>query len=106
MMQFYNRYQTFLVEGEQTTVPFVTLPRRSSDQNYIYKKNKSRLDKISFEKYGTPTFGWLIMMANPKYGGLEWNINDGDPIVIPFPLVQALQDYKSALDTHFFYYGR
>jgi hypothetical protein len=105
-MQFYNRYQTFLVEGQQTTVPFVTMPKRSSDQSYIYKKNRSRLDKISFEKYGTPTFGWLIMMANPKYGGLEWNIKDGDPITIPFPLVQALQDYKSALDTHFFYYGR
>lgn len=105
-MQFYNRYQTFLVEGQQTTVPFVVLPKRSSDQSYIYKKNRSRLDKISFEKYGTPTFGWLIMMANPKYGGLEWNIKDGDPITVPFPLVQALQDYKSALDTHFFYYGR
>jgi hypothetical protein len=27
-------------------------------------------------------------------------------LTIPYPLVAALQDYKSALDTHFFYYGR
>lgn len=37
-MQFYNRYQTFLVEGQQTTVPFVTLRKNSSDQKYIFKK--------------------------------------------------------------------
>jgi len=105
-MQYYDRYQTFLVEGQQTTVPFVRIPKRTSDQSYIYKVNKSRLDKISFEKYGSPAFGWLIMAANPKYGGLEWNIGDSDVITIPFPLTQALQDYKSALDTHFFYYVR
>lgn len=105
-MQYYNRYKTFLVEGEQTTVPFVTLPGRTSDQKFIFKKNRSRLDKISNEKYGTPTFGWLIMLANPKYGGLETNINDNDVLTIPYPLVAALQDYKSALDTYFFYYGR
>jgi hypothetical protein len=46
------------------------------------------------------------MMANPLYGGLETNIPDGTILVIPFPLVAALQDYKSALDTHIFYYGR
>ena len=105
-MQFYNRYQTFLVEGQQTTVPFVTLPKRSSDQSYIYKKNRSRLDKISFEKYGTPYFGWLILAANPMYGGLEQNIPDGTILIIPYPLTASLQDYKAALDTHIFYYGR
>lgn len=105
-MEFYNRYQQFLIDGKQTMVPFVKLPSRSSDQRYIYKKNRSRLDKISLEKYGSPTFGWLIMLANPQYGGLETNINDNDVLTIPYPLVAALQDYKTALDTYFFYYGR
>jgi hypothetical protein len=72
----------------------------------LYVKNKSRLDKISYEKYGAPYFGWLIMTANPIFGGLESNIPDGTILIIPFPLVAALQDYKSALDTHIFYYGR
>lgn len=105
-MDYYNRYDSFLLNGVQTVVPFLTLPQRTSDQKYIFRANQSRLDKISYEKYGTPYFGWLIQMANPLYGGLESNIPDGTILIIPFPLVAALQDYKSALDTHIFYYGR
>jgi len=105
-MDYYNRYDSFLLNGNQTVVPFLTLPQRSSDQKYIFRSNQSRLDKISYEKYGTPYFGWLIQMANPLYGGLESDIPDGTILIIPFPLVAALQDYKSALDTHIFYYGR
>lgn len=105
-MEYYNRYQNFLINGNQTVVPFLKLPQRATDQRYLYVKNKSRLDKISYEKYGAPYFGWLIMTANPLFGGLESNIPDGTILIIPFPLVAALQDYKSALDTHIFYYGR
>jgi hypothetical protein len=46
------------------------------------------------------------MMANPVYGGQEWNINDGSILTIPFPLVASLQDYNNALNNQFFYYGR
>jgi hypothetical protein len=105
-MQYFNRYQNFLINGNQTVVPYVTLPTRTTDQRYIYRENQSRLDKISFEKYGTPYFGWLILVANPIYGGLETNIPDGSVINIPFPLLGALLDYKNAIDTHIFYYGR
>ena len=105
-MEYDNRYQNFLINGNQTVVPYLKLPQRATDQRYLYVKNKSRLDKISYEKYGAPYFGWLIMTANPIFGGLESNIPDGTILIIPFPLVAALQDYKSALDTHIFYYGR
>jgi hypothetical protein len=105
-MQYYNRYQNFLINGQQTVVPFVKLPPKPTDKRYIYKKNVTRLDKISYEYYGTPYFGWLILMANPTFGGLETNIEDGALMFIPYPLITSLQDYKKALDTHFFYYGR
>ena len=105
-MQYYNRYKNFFVNGQQTVVPYVTLPTRPSDQKYIYRTNRSRLDKISFEKYGSPYFGWLILMANPEFGGLETNIPDGTILAIPYPLLGALLDYKNAVDTHIFYYGR
>jgi hypothetical protein len=105
-MQYFNRYQNFLINGNQTVVPYVTLPARTTDQRYIYRENQSRLDKISFEKYGTPYFGWLILVANPIYGGLETNIPDGAVLNIPYPLLAALLDYKNAIDTHIFYYGR
>jgi len=105
-MQYWDRYQNFLINGQQTVVPYVNIGSRTSDQKYVYMKNKTRLDKLSFEKYGTPYFGWIILMANPEFGGLEMNISDGAVLTIPFPLISALQDYKSAIDTHIFYYGR
>jgi hypothetical protein len=104
--QTYDRYGTFLINGQQTVVPYITLPSKTTDKRYIYKVDQSRLDKISQQFYGSPTFGWLILMVNPQYGGQEWNIPDGAILTIPFPLISSLQDYKSQLDLHFFYYGR
>ena len=105
-LQYYNRYNQFLVNGEQNIVPFVKLDTKPSDKNYIYKVGQSRLDKISQQYYGTPFFGWLIQQANPKYSGSEWSIPDGAILTIPFPLLTSLQDYKGALDNHFLYYGK
>jgi len=105
-LKYYNRYSQFVINGEQKVVPFIKLPPKSTDNVFFYKKNVSRLDKISQQYYGALYFGWLIMQANPQFGGLEWNIPDGSILTIPFPLLSSLQDYKGALETHFFYYGR
>ena len=104
--QNYNRYSNFILDGQQTVVPYITLPTNSTDKRYIYKVGQSRMDKVSQQYYGSATFGWLIMQGNPTYGGQEWNIPDGAILTIPFPLVASLQDYKNQLDNHFFYYGR
>jgi hypothetical protein len=105
-MQYWDRYQDFLINGQQTVVPFVTIPSKSTDKRFIYRSGITRLDKLSQEYYNSPYFGWLILTANPQYGGLETNIPDNSLIFIPFPLISSLQDYKSALETYFFYYGR
>jgi len=104
--QYYNRYNNFVINGEQTVVPYINLPSKTTDKRYIYKVGQSRLDKISQQYYDSPTFGWLIMLANPIYGGQEWQIPDGSILTIPFPLVASLQDYNNELNNHFFYYGR
>lgn len=104
--QYYNRYNEFLIDGQQTVVPYVSLPSKTTDKRYIYKVGQSRLDKVSQQYYNTPYFGWLIMIANPIYGGQEWNIPDGTILTIPYPLVASLQDYSSQLNNQFFYYGR
>lgn len=106
MSKYYDRYRNFLINGQQTVVPFIAIPQKNSDKQYIYKENVSRLDKVSLEYYGSPLFNWLILSANPKYGGLENSIPDGAVLTIPFPLVTSLQDYNSALENYFFYYGR
>ena len=67
--QYYNRYSDFLINGEQTVVPFVNLPQKPSDKVFIYKVGKSRLDKTSQEFYNSPVFNWLILQANPQFGG-------------------------------------
>lgn len=105
-LQYFNRYSDFLINGQQTVVPYITLQPKSSDKSHIYIVGQSRLDKISQQYYNTPFFGWLIMTANPQYSGLETNIPDGAVLTIPFPLVASLQDYKNNLNNHFFYYGR
>lgn len=105
-MEYWNRYQDFLINGQQTVVPFVSIPTKSTDKRYIYRSGITRLDKLSQEYYNSPYFNWLILAANPQYGGLETNIPDNTLIFIPFPLISSLQDYKSSLDNHFFYYGR
>jgi len=104
--QYYNRYNEFIINGNQTIVPYITLQSKTTDKRYIYKVGQSRLDKISQQYYGTPFFGWLILMANPTFGGQEWNISDGSILTIPYPLVASLQDYKTQLDNYLFYYGR
>jgi hypothetical protein len=102
----YDRYSTFLINGQQTVVPGIKLNSKGTDKRYVYMVNVSRLDKISQEYYGSPLFGWLILQANPQYGGLEMNIPNNGLLTIPFPLIPSLQDYKALLDNHFYYYGR
>ena len=103
---YYNRYNNFIVNGQQTVVPYIGLPSKSTDKRYIFKVAQSRLDKVSQQFYGSPFFGWLILQANPQFTGLEFNIPDGAILTIPYPLLSSLQDYKSAIDNYFFYYGR
>jgi hypothetical protein len=105
-LQYYNRYSGFLINGNQTVVPFVQIPQKTTDKTYIYKVGKSRLDKVSQDYYATPFFSWLILQANPQYGGLENYIPDGAILIVPYPLLPSLQDYKAALNNHFYYYGR
>jgi hypothetical protein len=103
---YYNRYSEFLLNGEQTVVHYVNIPQKTTDKTFIYKVAQSRLDKVSQQFYNSPYFGWLILQANPQFGGLENNIYDGAILVIPFPLIPSLQDYKGALENYFYYYGR
>ncbi len=105
-LQYYNRYSQFLVNGQQEVVPYISLPSKATDKNYIYRTGQSRLDKISTQYYNSPFFGWLILQANPQYSGSEWSIPDGAILTIPFPLLTSLQDYNNELNNHFFYYGR
>ena len=105
-LEYFNRYQNFLINGQQTVVPYVKVPTKTTDKKFIYKVGMSRLDKVSQQFYDSPFFGWVILAANPEFGGNEFSIPDGSILTIPFPLLASLQDYNNALQTQFYYYGR
>lgn len=103
--QYYNRYQLFEEDGNFQIVPGIELPIKSTDKFITYKKGKHRLDKISQEYYNTPYFGWLILVANPLAGSVEFEIPDNFILRVPTPFVSSLQDYKQVVEKYKLYYG-
>lgn len=105
MPSYFNRYNKFTVDEQSKTLPFVKLPTKGTDKFVEYKVGRSRMDKFSNEYYSSPFYGWLIMLANLEYGGLETNIPDSATIRIPFPLKESLDDYNRAIKDILRYYG-
>lgn len=105
MATYYDRYNSFRSNGEVKPVPGIVIPNSPSDKRITYQVGKTRFDKLSQEYYGNPFDGWLILQANPQFGGLEFLIPDGQLIRIPFPLDSGLQRYTNAVNTHKKLYG-
>ena len=105
MSGYYNRYRKLNNDDTIISPPFVKLDDKSTDTMIIYDIRKTRLDKVSQEYYGVPYYSWLILMANPEYGGLEWNIKDGQAVRIPLPLDATLREYERKLIQRLDYYG-
>lgn len=102
---YFNRYQFFEENGSFRIVPGIEIPIKSTDKYVLYKKTITRLDKISQDYYGTPTFGWLILQANPLAGSIEFEIPDNFLLRVPYPLITTLQDYKRGVELYNLYYG-
>lgn len=96
----YNRYNRFLINGKYEMVPSVPIYSKSTDYMEIYKAGVTRLDLLSNKYYGDPNYDWLIMMANPEYGSMEFNIPDGAILRIPFPLNLTIDAYNRAIDSY------
>lgn len=105
MASYFDRYEKFRYEGEVLPIPYIKIPVESTDKNVIYKLTKTRLDKLSQSYYNNPYHGFLIMLANPQYGGLEFNIKDGDVIRIPYPFDSAIERYINQVDRYKELYG-
>jgi len=106
MAQYFDRYNKFRLNGEVKPLPGIIIPSVSSDKSIIYKKNVSRLDKLSQTYYNNPYSGWIIMLANPEFGGLEFNIPDMTVIRIPFPYDSAINRYITEIENYNALYGR
>ena len=97
--QYYDRYQQFRNDNQVKVLPFIKIPISDGDI-FIGYTSRTRLDIVSNTYYGSPYYGWLIMQANPEYGGLEFNIPDTTVIRIPYPLNDAIQRYNNEISKH------
>lgn len=105
-VEYFDRYSRFRDNGKVRLVPGITLRPKDTDKRTVYKQGVTRLDKLSQEYYNSPYYGFFILMANPQFGGLEWNIPDGEIIRIPFPFKETVEQYLREVDTHIKLYGR
>jgi hypothetical protein len=101
----FDRYKKFIKDGEIKPIPGINIPKSDSDKKILYKVGETRLDKVSQEYYGSPLFGWLILLANQEYGGIEFDIPDKTVIRVPFPLKSAIERYITEVEKHIRLYG-
>lgn len=105
MAVYFDRYSKFRTNGEMKPVPGISIPESSSDKYAIYKEGVSRLDKLSELYYNEPYSGWIILLANPQFGGLEFNIPDLTTLRIPYPLESARGRYMIEIQKYRDLYG-
>lgn len=100
-----SRYSKFVNDGKIDFVPFIPISKQESDYYEIYNPDEKRLDGLSYDYYGNPNYGWVILQANPEYGSLEFSIPKGSVIRIPFPLENVLEEYNSEIKKYKKLYG-
>ena len=103
--EYYNRYQKFNFNGKYQPLPFIKIEPKSTDKSVLYRQSIDRMDKLSLECFGNPYHGWLIMLANPQYGGVEESIPTNEIIRIPFPFRDSLQQYIGEVKRYEQLYG-
>ena len=105
MAQYFDRYEKFKSNGDIKPLPGIKMPTEPTDKQMVYELGKTRLDIVSNQYYGNAYHGFLILMANPQFGGLEFNIPDREIIRVPFPFDSAIERYIAQVEKHKFYYG-
>ncbi len=105
MPQYLDRYEKFRKDGKMSPIPGLKIPIEPTDKTIVYKLGDTRLDILSQKYYNNPYHGYLIMLANPEYGGLEFNIKDRDVIRIPFPFDSAIERYLKEIEIYKALYG-
>jgi hypothetical protein len=99
-METYDRYKLLRRNGIISFLPTFILSKKNSDFYEVYNET-NRLDKISYKYYGNPNYDWLILMANPEYGSMEYNIPLNSEIRIPYPLDTTIREYEQRIKEYF-----
>ena len=97
MNDYYDRYSKLRANGTIRLMPNVKIDEAGSDLRITYDRSKMRFDMLSYKYYGDSNYGWLILLANGKYGSLEFNIPDGVTLRIPYPLNNAISRFEKSI---------
>lgn len=101
MAKYYDRYSRLKVDGTKHLIcPYAKIEEHSTDLYITFDKSKMRLDSLSYKYYSSPDYAWLIMLANPSLGSLEYMIQDGVTMRIPYPLDTAIYRYETSVDDY------
>jgi len=105
MSVYVDRYNKFRTNDGTSPIPGIVIPNSATDKKVIYVTGKTRFDILSQEYYGNPYHGWLILLANQQFGGMEFDIPNGEIIRIPFPFNNAIELYNSEVNNYIRLYG-
>ena len=105
MAIYLDRYDKFKDNGSMKPIPGIKIETYSTDKNVVYKIGETRLDILSQKYYNAPYYGWLILLANPQYGGLEFSIKNREVLRIPYPFNSAVERYLNAVENYRILYG-
>ena len=94
MANYYDRYKDFRIDGQILKVPFTRIKASTTDLFVTFDKSRMRLDTLSYKYYGDANYAWLLMLANPQFGSMEFEIPDKVLFRIPYPLQNALNRYE------------
>jgi len=101
-MATYSRYKSFITEdGRIREIPFIKIPKRETDKYVYWDRYNSRMDLISYQYYGDPNYGWLILQANPFLPSLEYMIDSNEKIRVPFPLDIVITQYENDIKSYY-----
>ena len=101
----YDRYNAFRTSGNVFIPPHVKIQPKSTDFFEEYHRGVTRLDLVSYDYYGDPGYDWLILLANPDLGNLEFEIPDGSLVRIPYPLNITLEGSNQEIEKFYTLYG-
>ena len=99
-LKYFDRYKRVRNNGNCRVLPFIEIPTYDTDLYVTFEKAVMRLDNLSYKYYSSPDYAWLIMLANPSLGSLEYLIQDGVRMRIPYPLDTALSRYENGVTTY------
>jgi len=101
----YLRYGGVAESGRVEILPYLKIDKRNTDMYEQYILGDTRLDLLSYKYYADSNYDWLILLANPDLANMEFEIEDGNILRIPYPLEVALNSFENKLNRYKNLYG-